>query len=80
MTVQPMSKFTRNIPMKSALCRARIVGRKYNIAERIRKVMISPLSASTQLAATPLLPLHQDTHIIPVLFRASFHHLGAAFT
>jgi hypothetical protein len=28
MTVQPASRFTRNIPIKSALCRANIVGRK----------------------------------------------------
>jgi len=27
-TVQPARRFTRKIPIKSALCRARIVGRK----------------------------------------------------
>jgi hypothetical protein len=55
MTVQPASRFTRRIPIKSALCRAKIVGRKYRIAERNRKVMFSPLSALTQLAETPSL-------------------------
>jgi len=44
MTVQPRNRFTRKIPIKSALWRASIVGRKYIIAERNRKVMFSPLS------------------------------------
>jgi hypothetical protein len=43
MIVQPRSRFTRRIPIKSALCRATSVGRKYRIAERNRKVMFSPL-------------------------------------
>src|SRR6266850_4405397 len=44
MTVQPNSKFTIKTPVKSLLCRAMIVGRKYRSAERIRNVTFSPLS------------------------------------
>jgi len=53
MTVQPRNKFTRKIPIKSALWRASIVGRKYIIAERNRKVMFSPLP--TSMAQTKIL-------------------------
>src|SRR5216683_5065000 len=49
MTVQARNRLTRKIPIKSALCRASIVGRKYIMAERNRKVMFSPLSALARL-------------------------------
>jgi len=57
MTVQPKSKFTMKMPTESELCRPIMVERKYRSAERTRKVMFSPLSASAQLTETPLLAL-----------------------
>jgi hypothetical protein len=42
-TVQPRMKFTRKMPITSALCRPIMVGRKYRSAQRIRKVMTSLL-------------------------------------
>lgn len=56
--------------MKSALRRASIVGRKYKIAERIRKVMISPLSFELGPRRAPRSLLLINTRQLPALFQA----------
>jgi hypothetical protein len=42
MTVQPNSRFTRKMPMASALCRPMIVGKKYSKIEKNRKNIFAP--------------------------------------
>jgi hypothetical protein len=68
-TVHPKRKFTRKMPIISALCRPMIVGRKYRSADRIRKVMFSPLSAQLNARKHLCWPLLQDTRKPLVLFQ-----------
>jgi hypothetical protein len=42
MTVQPKSRFTRKMPMASALCRPISVGKKYSRIEKIKKNIFAP--------------------------------------